>query len=381
MNDQIIEKLLWRYFEGRASKKEADSIMYWLDQSEANRQLFVSSKKIFLEIEANSLSHNEIAEKGYNRFFDTISKIELEEQSDKKSQVNRFQKLFWRYAAILIIVFGLSAIAYFLGVQTAPIDNKTFCEIEVPYGGKSMLILPDGSKIWLNAGSKLKYNRDFDLKSREVYLEGEAFFEVEKRKHPLVVHTSHIDIHVLGTTFNVKSYPDEDNIEATLVEGNIRIDSKVSDRPLFLKPNEKLTFHKSDMQISVTESEEKNQVKSAEESIASQKASVTQLLKVVDIVEDVNTDESTSWKDGKLIINNESLEELTRKLERKYDVTFTFDSEQLKEYSYSGTLRDFPLEQVLTALELTSPIRYVIKEKSVILYYNRNFKPVKNSRF
>lgn len=376
MKDNIKEEILWRYFEERASKQEADMIMQWLDQSPENRKLFTAIKKTFIEIEANTRPCKETTDKAYSRFLERVNKVEIEQQSEIKIQTNQFRTIIWRYASILIVAVGLSALAYYVGTRSASINNKTFCEIEVPYGSRSTLVLPDGSKIWLNAGSKLKYNHDFDVKSRDVYLEGEAFFDVEKRKHPLVVHTSDIDILVLGTTFNVKSYPDEDYIEATLVEGNIRIESKASDKPLFLKPKEKLTYHKSDKQISVGESEINNQ-RPKEESIVGQKVSVTQLLKDVDIIEDVNTDESTSWKDGKLIINNESLEELTRKIERKYDVTFTFESERLKDYSYSGTLRDFPLEQVLRALELTSPIKYIIKEKSVILTYNKNFKPDK----
>ena len=98
----------------------------------------------------------------------------------------------------------------------------------------------------------------------------------------------------------------------------------------------------------------------------------------ISIEGNVDTEEATSWKDGKLIINNEPLEELAIKLERKYDIVFQFGSEELKKYSYSGTLRDFPLEQVLKALELTSPIKYSIKEKTVILTYNKHFKPLSN---
>jgi len=98
--------------------------------------------------------------------------------------------------------------------------------------------------------------------------------------------------------------------------------------------------------------------------------------KPIAIEANVNIEEATSWKDGKLIINNEPLEDLARKLERKYDIVFHFNSEELKKYSYSGTLRDFPLEQVLKALELTSPIIYSIKEKTVYLSYNSRFKPL-----
>ncbi len=370
-----VEEIIWSYFEGNVTEKEIDFIFHWLDEGEENRKHFVTLKKTFMEISAQAVN-KEFSESAYNKFLDRVNRYEAERQSEKDSRIKQLRVTIWRYASIIIIALSVGLLAYYAGSRSSVSDSKTFCEIEVPYGAKSMLILPDSSKIWLNAGSKFRYNRNFDVSSREVYLEGEAFFDVQKRKHPMVVHTSHLDIEVLGTTFNVKSYPDEDNIEATLVEGNIRINSKTSDRPLFLKPKEKLTFHKPDKQMQVSSYEIDKTGIQVKETIASRDLSVTQLLKDVDIAEDVNTDESTSWKDGKLIINNEPLEELTKKLQRKYDVTFMFDSERLKEYSYSGTLRDFPLEQVLKALELTSPIKYMIREKTVILYYNKNFKPI-----
>ncbi|MGD2035718.1 MAG: FecR family protein, partial [Bacteroidales bacterium] len=218
-----------------------------------------------------------------------------------------------------------------------------------------------------------RYNRDFDINSREVFIDGEAFFEVEKRKHPLVVHTSHFDIHVLGTSFNVKSYPEEDNIETTLVEGNIRIESDHYGQPLFLKPNQKLTYLKATNTIKSVDLKTDTLASSNEPENGT--VDTSRKTDEIEIYEDVNVEEATSWKDGKLIINKEPLLFLARKLERKYNIEFEFENEDLKEYSYSGTLRDFPLEQVLKALELTSPINYTIDEKTVTLSHNENFKP------
>ena len=96
----------------------------------------------------------------------------------------------------------------------------------------------------------------------------------------------------------------------------------------------------------------------------------------MNIIEKIDTEESTCWKNGTLIINKEPLESLTRKLERKFDITFDFRSEKLKHYTYTGTLRDFPLEQVLKAIRLTSPIKYSIDGKIVKLYFNEDFKPL-----
>ncbi|GAJ06014.1 unnamed protein product, partial [marine sediment metagenome] len=163
---------------------------------------------------------------------------------------------------------------------------------------------------------------------------------------------------MLGTTFNVKSYPDEDNIEATLVEGDIRIESKESDKPVFLKPKEKFTFHKPDAKTEVGYYKKENESDQTGHKASTDVTVTLTPIQNIHIKRNVNTDEYTSWKDGNLIFNKEPLESLVKKLERKYDITFSFENEELKNYSYSGTLRDFPLEQVLRALELTSPINY-----------------------
>ena len=277
-------------------------------------------------------------------------------------------------AAAILVITVLST--YFIINYTQPAADDTYCEISVPYGGRSSLVLPDGSEIWLNAGSKFSYNRNFDIKSREVYLDGEAYFDVEKSRHPFVVHTSHLDIMVLGTSFNVKSYSEDEKIETTLVEGSIRIERKESDKPLYLKPKQKLTYNKRSSQYQTDQAISESAIQEEDKAYeVIQKTSP----KLIAIEANVNTEEATSWKDGKLIINNEPLEELIKKLERKYDIIFRFDSQELKKYSYSGTLGDFPLEQVLKALELTSPIKYSIEEKTAFLYYNKNFNPLTNS--
>ena len=372
----ISERLIIKYFEGKATPEESRLLSDWLDQNESNRQIFAALKKAHIEIEVNAIHSSSGANMAYRRFLEYINKCETLRASNRKKRNTSLRNYILRYAAVFILVLSAGIVSYFMGLNLSPGADNNFCEINVPYGSRSVVILSDGSKIWLNAGSKIKYNRHFDISSREVFLEGEAYFDVEKAKHPFIVYTSHIDIHVLGTRFNVKSYPDEDNIEATLVEGNIRIESKKSDKPVFLRPREKLTFHKPDAKTEVSYYKKENIAGQAGHKALTGTPVTLTPIKDIHIKRNVNTDEYTSWKDGNLIFNKEPLESLARKLERKYDITFSFEDEELKKYSYSGTLRDFPLEQVLRALELTSPINYLISEKTVKLYFNKDFKPL-----
>jgi transmembrane sensor len=374
IND-ISERIIIKYFEGKATQEESGLLSDWLDQNKSNRQIFASLKKAHIEIEANAIHGSSSTNEAYKRFLDHINKYERLKASDRKKKKIFLRNNILRYAAIFIVILSVGITGYFLGNHLSPGADNNFCEINVPYGSRSMVILSDGSTIWLNAGSKIKYDRHFGISSREVFLEGEAYFDVKKAKHPFIVYTSHIDIHVLGTTFNVKSYPDEDNIEATLVEGIIRIESKRSDKPVFLKPKEKFTFHKPDAKTEVSYCKKENESDQTGHKDSIDATATLAPVQEMKIKRNVNTDEYTSWKDGNLIFNKEPLESLARKLERKYDITFSFENEELKNYSYSGTLRDFPLEQVLKALELTSPINYSIREKTVKLYFNKNFKP------
>ncbi|UCH14380.1 MAG: FecR family protein [Bacteroidales bacterium] len=373
IND-ISERIIIKYFEGKATQQESRLLSDWLDQNKNNRQIFAALKKAYIETEANAMHDSSAINDAYKKFLEHINNYEMLKAADRKKKITSLRNYMLRYAAIFIVIVSVGIGSYFLGFNLSPGADNNFCEVNVPYGSRSKVVLSDGSKIWLNAGSKIKYNKHFDKTSRKVFLEGEAYFDVKKTKHPFIVHTSHIDIHVLGTTFNVKSYPDEDNIVTTLVKGNIRIESKKSDNPVYLKPNEKLTFHKHDAKTQVSyykkesESEPNRQKTSANVTVPNTTD------QGIHIKRNVNIDEYTSWKDGTLIFNKEPLESLARKLERKYDITFSFENEELKNYSYSGTLRDFPLEQVLKALELTSPVIYAINEKTVKLYFNSNTK-------
>lgn len=368
-----MEDLIFKYFEGNATTDELNKLSVWLDQSRSNKLVFATLKKVNIEIESNSSQNQSLVDKSYNKFLEHIEAHENLKNLEKKLTIKNTRKNFLRYAAMIAVVLSIATGTFFLGHGFYFPSEESYYEVEVPYGGRSNIMLPDGSEVWLNAGSRLKYSRQFGYNSREVFLEGEAFFNVEKSKHEFIVHTSDLDIRVLGTSFNVKSYPDEDKIEATLIEGIIRIEREKADKPVFLKPKEKFTFQKSIKKSSVYSTQE---LKKDDNAPVKELTVDEKIIPRIQIFENINTQECISWKEGDLIFNKEPLEVLAKKLARKYDINFEFTDEGLKNYSYSGTLRDFPLEQVLKALELTSPVKYSIEGKIVKLSYNKNFKPL-----
>ena len=374
-SENFNEEIIYKYLAGDATEDEIHQINKWLDEHKSNRLKFSSIKKIFIETSSHLSDKEDFGKLAHEKFLQRVEETyTLGDYEDGKGTKNKILRVL-QYAALILLFIGVGFGGYFIGNGFE--ESNTYSEIIVPYGSRTNVILPDGTKLWLNAGSKLKYNKIFNKGFREVFLEGEAYFEVEKNKIPFIVHTSHFDIRVLGTTFNVKSYAEEENIETTLVEGSILVETSKNTKPLELKPHQKLVYSKFD-NISKVDSliipeglrqnannHDINQTKDVPELNQLK----TRFDNKVGIIEnDVDIEKSICWKDGTLIFDRESLENLSKKLERKFNITIEFENDKIKTNSFTGTLRDIPLEQVLEALKLTSEINYRIKGKVVTLY-------------
>lgn len=366
------EDLIFKYFEGKANKEEQEQIFKWLDEDKNNKRIFARLKQLYVEI-ISSLdeSKNDILLKSYNNLINRIEYFEKQKEVERKEKIIKLKNELLRWAAIIILIFTVSTFSYFIGKKGYFIHDNKYCEINVPLGARTQIILPDGSKVWLNAGSTLKYNQNFLKDKRIVFLEGEAYFEVVKYNNiPFYVNTSHLNITVLGTKFNVKSYSDDKTIETTLVEGKVRVVGKNSNYSLILKPKQRLVIDKENLKLSMKniEKNERIDVNANNQLVKNIEDKIQQNIKYVEIKENVNVYEDTGWKDGILVINQEPLESLVKKLERKYDIKFVFEDEELKKLTYTGTLKDYPLEQILKAIRLTSPVNYNINEKTVRLF-------------
>jgi transmembrane sensor len=212
-------------------------------------------------------------------------------------------------------------------------------EEATPKGEQRRIALDDGTVVWMNANSSLRYSKNFATEAlREVYLEGEAYFDVsEDREKPFVVHTSGIAIRVLGTSFNVRSYATDPVVETTLVEGKVTITSPEQELlpALTLLPNQQALFNKDSKKIELTES--------------------------------VNPEAYTGWKNGLMVFDNKSFAYIKETLERWYGVTIQMEDEQSLMCTFSARFRDKTLKEVLEIFKDTEAINYLIDGDRVLI--------------
>lgn len=295
-----------------------------------------------------------------------------------ETKQNSVFKQILKIAAIFILAFTLGAVGYYyFNFNSLKNEKIVYNEIDVPYGAKSQIKLPDGTSVWLNAGSKLRYPKNFDRINRDVYLTGEGYFEVSKNKKlPFIVHAEDVEVKAIGTVFNVKSYPDEGIVETILVEGMVKVSKgntitkKYSQ--IYLKPNQKVTFRKDNFEtLNLNKAKKSKSIDNRKiDNKLSNRLEKKKIPPVV-ITEKITTDLYTSWKDERWIIESEELGSLAIKLERRYDINIKFNDEKLKTFKFTGTLKDDPLEQVLKAMELTAPIETSVSGKEVLFDSNQ----------
>tara|TARA_B100000809_G_scaffold138551_1_gene136157 strand:- start:21411 stop:22607 length:1197 start_codon:yes stop_codon:yes gene_type:complete len=222
--------------------------------------------------------------------------------------------------------------------NTVAIEKLTYNELTIPYGKRFEIVLSDGTKVFLNSGSSIKYPVKFiEGKNREVFLKGEAFFDVTKdRKHPFIVNANEIDITVLGTQFNVSYYPEDIEINTVLVEGSVALQKENSVvAPILLKPGYKASWNTAKKEM---------------------------------LVEKVDTAVYTAWKTGILYFKNIQFEVMKRKLERQFNVEienrFKFLDAQVYTASFNNNEK---LEDILNYLKEDTPFNYKIEENKVII--------------
>ena len=237
-------------------------------------------------------------------------------------------------------------------------DNKELVsEIATRHGSRTTVTLPDGSVVFLNVSSKLTYDYGKD-DSRQVVLEGEAFFDVFKdEQRPFIIHTKKMDITVLGTTFNVRAYDEDKTVETSLIQGKVEVTIKGEvPEKVILSPNQKIVLFNGEQQPKVVSAP----VPGNPDREAYRLEEVT-----------VNPQDSlvaeTAWKENCLVFNNERFADIALKMERWYDVQIIFKDKQVEDYRFTGTFINETVDQTLEALRFTSPFQYHIDKKKIII--------------
>ncbi|HZX75026.1 MAG TPA: FecR domain-containing protein [Cyclobacteriaceae bacterium] len=276
-------------------------------------------------------------------------KAQRERESDHtKSYLSykRKTRIWYAAASILLltamIVFMMNYESDFVeqlsnAAKTSTAPTEQTQQQSVPRGQMSVTTLADGTKVWLKADSKLTYANDFvNHETREVFLDGEAFFEVaHDASKPFIVHTSEINIKVLGTSFNVKSYSNEKKIETTLLEGKVRINragETGDETSLVLKPNQKAVFERE--------------------------------TKMMD-VEQVQAEKTISWRDERLVFEDADYEDVFTELERWYDVKIIVEATTDPHCKLNANIGRETLEEVLNLIMTSDRVSYTISDKEV----------------
>jgi ferric-dicitrate binding protein FerR (iron transport regulator) len=247
-----------------------------------------------------------------------------------------------------------------------PVASNT---ISTRPGSKSKVELPDGTQVWLNADSKLTYAQNFIGNTREVTLTGEAYFDVAHatsaetgQKIPFIIHTNSIDIKVLGTAFNVRSYPGEKTIETALIRGSVEVTMHNNpDKKIVLKPDEKLIV-KNDNATIVSNKP------ALADSINSDNEPMMTLSKIHPYKEDTTAHYETLWVKNKLAFENEPFNRMMPELERWYNVSIVLKNETLGGQHFTGVFENKSLADVMEALSLARGFHYEIKGTEVIIW-------------
>lgn len=306
---------IFLFMRGKLTSAEEQELLEKIDTDPAFKSLFLEQQK---ELEQEVI-HSEDPEVDFqwSRFKSRVTPVNTKQVRLPKTI---YHKKFLPIAAAFVLGLLISSAAYFVRFERLS-TNQQVQEISIPYGGKSKFTLPDGSVVWLNSGSKLNYPSNF-IGQRNIQLEGEAYFDVVKSRNPFVVSTRYGDVKVLGTSFNVKAYADDD-FQTTLVEGAVNVEVGAN-RPIILKPGQQAFVNES------------NRLE----------------------IQTVETEVFTSWKDGKLIFYREPFEKVAKRMERWYNVNIEIDNEEMKDLWFTGTIEMETLSEVMELIRHSMPVKY-----------------------
>lgn len=325
-NDYI--RLFDKFLQKQATPEETRSLIRWLENDAgffrwADREWQAAPSQLPPELK--------------QRLYHEIkAKIQSFEKDKKRSRIERRKFYRWSVHIAATLFFLLTT---GLNIYLGSLRDRTLPDtiVAVEKGQKANVILPDGSKVWVNSDSRLIYGSRFSSKERVLHLEGEAYFEVAPDKNrPFIVEADPISVQALGTTFDVKNYRQESHISTVLMTGKVEVRS--AKECLILHPNEKATFDKA--------------------TGAMRKSPIGDAAGYGD------------WKFNILSFHAETFESIVRTLERYYNTRILFGSESLKKYRFTGSLKNTSLESILQILSLTSPLSYEVTDSVILLKEN-----------
>jgi ferric-dicitrate binding protein FerR (iron transport regulator) len=312
------DALIAKYLGGNASQDEILMLEAWIRESDENQKYFWQCKNIWDASAELPVSTDK-----------ALAKVLRQINGERKSLT--FWQVFQRVAAVLFIPLLIAM--FWLYSQknfTTSNSNITYSKVVAAFGTFSLLELPDGSKVWLNSGSSLRYPDKFDNQNRTVFLVGEAYFEVHSDEHaPFLVNTPYFTVKATGTKFNVRAEKDFLTPSVTLIEGKVSVRKSNS-----VKNNGLITNLLPDQHM------------------------IYDTLSGHFTIETDDTYKHFAWKDGKLVFRNDNISEVARRISLQYNVNIEIKGNEIKKYRYRATFENEPLGELLRLLKISSPIDY-----------------------
>lgn len=324
MNSRNYLNIFERYLDGNASPEEITELRTFLENDSnlndwIGNQIFNSPDNVDAGTKLKILD-NIRSQAGYS--------LQMPAENKKVNFRYYLRKISNVAAVLLPVVIILGIYLYLKPVQAEPF------EIIADLGTKAGLALPDGSKVSINSGTRMTYYSDYNKKDRILKLNGEAYLEVSSDpEKPFIVDCGDIKIKVLGTSFGIKAYQDEDYISVVLNSGKIQLITPREE--IEMKPKERIVYSKETQTITF---------------------------------ETVNPEDFTGWRQNRLRFENESLETMMKAISRMHNIDIVFESPELKNQRFTGTIDNTDIESVLSAIRLTSSVGYRVNQGIVYLY-------------
>ncbi|MBK8882955.1 MAG: FecR family protein [Bacteroidales bacterium] len=350
LSEKEVSNLIIKILTDQASPDECLVLDKWVKKSDENRLFFLHFRNIWMASSQVIKAEKTNIPKALEIVNHKINEINPDEVrlNGKKVFPGRKSNLFSyvRIAALWVLIFGMGALFSMLFLKPEKILNfNSAVSVITPRGSKALTVLPDGSVVWLNAGSRIEYKITKNNAVREVTIDGEAYFKVSKDPgHPFIVNAEEMIIKAYGTEFNVKAYHEDKVVETTLVDGSVSVEikNKTSNKTV-LKPDEQAIYYKP------TAEQFENFL----------------------VTKGIDPALYTLWINDRLQIKGETLEGLSIMLERKYDVTIHFDDNFLKGLRFTGIIENETIEQILELIKISSNVDYKIEGREIWLSKTR----------
>ena len=330
-----IDELIANYLTEGLDKNALDELKTWIAASAENQQYFIRQREIWFSAVSREAASVYDKDKAFENF---RNRVESQKEIQSTSRRGFSLSALWRYAAVVAIIIAVGCISYWQGEVNVK-DTFADISVEAPLGSKTKLYLPDGTLVWLNAGSRMTYSQGFGVDNRKVELEGEGYFEVKRNeKIPFFVKTKDLQLQVLGTKFNFRDYPEDHEVVVSLLEGKVGLNNLLrEEKEAVLSPDERAVLNKANGLLTV---------------------------------ESVTPSNASQWTDGYLFFDEELLPDIAKELERSYNVKIHIANDSLKTFRFYGNFvrREQNIQEVLEALASTEKMQYKIEERNITIY-------------